>query len=134
LNSAASTKSQRLGVRRPRRSILGHPGVLREEPEPQIRKRINDESYDYDPGTQAEEEYETGQRPHTQHPSGNPYPYGTTDPRWNGSASVAPPTGGPSPYVTYPNDPYNYYTMNGQGRMPPTAAGRGPTPAYYRPY
>lgn len=33
----------------------------------------------------------------------------------------------PSPYVQYPNDPYGYYTLNGNSRMLP----RG---GYYAPY
>ncbi len=37
----------------------------------------------------------------------------------------ARPQGYKGPYVSYPNDPYNYYTMNGQNRV---------MPGYYRPY
>jgi hypothetical protein len=40
------------------------------------------------------------------------------------------------PYVSYPNDPMNYYTLNGQNRVGGYPAGRGamPPPGYYRPY
>jgi hypothetical protein len=36
------------------------------------------------------------------------------------------------PYVTYPNDPYSHYTLNGSNRMFPRP--QMPPPGYYRPY